>query len=99
MCIRDRFRSISRIMKRFTEVDRWWFRYIFVILALGSYAALFAKYHSELGTGIASLATIPVIAASWYFGIQGGVAAAVFCIAVSTYLQVIAGLPVNTVLS
>jgi hypothetical protein len=34
---------------------------------------VFASYHERLGIGTAALAIVPVIGASWYFGITGGV--------------------------
>jgi diguanylate cyclase (GGDEF)-like protein len=44
------------------------------------YVAVFALYHERLGIGVAALAIFPVIAASWYFGITGGVLAALLSV-------------------
>jgi diguanylate cyclase (GGDEF)-like protein len=54
--------------------------YILIILAFALYAAIFALYHHQAGVGIAALATLPVIAAGWYFGASGGVVTAVLSI-------------------
>src|SRR6185436_3068051 len=66
----------SPSMSQFTELRQRIFRYGLVALAFGSYVVLFTRYHDQLGTGIASLATIPVIVAAWYFGVRGGLIAA-----------------------
>ena len=49
------------------------FPYIAVSFVFLLYAAIFALYHDTAGIGIASLAVFPVIVASWYFGIMGGI--------------------------
>lgn len=54
--------------------------YTFIILAFTLYVVAFALYHYHVGTGVAALAIIPVIAASWYFGIPGGVLIAILAI-------------------
>ena len=43
------------------------------IFTFALYAAIFAAYHHRSGGGIAALAIVPVIGASWYFGIRGGI--------------------------
>src|SRR5215218_366467 len=86
-------------MNSLTRHYRQLLPFALTILSLGSYIAIFASYRNELGTGIASLATIPVIVAGWYFGVQGGLTAAVFCIVVSAYLQSLAGQSINIALS
>ena len=62
--------------------------YIIIIVTYALYVAIFALYHHSIGTGIAALATIPVIAASWYFGVPGGVLTAILSIVASTIILV-----------
>src|SRR5215211_2470215 len=95
----DSLRSIRITMKNSTEPYRQLIPYILLIFSFASYTAIFAGYQNALGTGIASLATIPVIVASWYFGIQGGIAAAVFSIVISAYLQTLVGHSIDVILS
>ncbi len=47
--------------------------------------------YTQLGIGIASLATIPVMVAGWFFGIGGGITLAILCIAMNVSLQLHAG--------
>jgi diguanylate cyclase (GGDEF)-like protein len=54
--------------------------YVLSIIAYAMYVAVFALYHERLGIGVAALAIFPVIAASWYFGITGGVLAALLSV-------------------
>jgi diguanylate cyclase (GGDEF)-like protein len=54
--------------------------YVVSIIAYAIYVAVFALYHERLGIGVAALAIIPVIAASWYFGITGGVLTALLSV-------------------
>jgi len=67
-------------MKRFTHPTDKSFPYLLVFLTYTIYVTAFVAYHGRLGIGIAALATIPVIAASWYFGVKGGLFIAVLSI-------------------
>lgn len=73
--------------------------YVMVAVAVGAYTVVFASYQNQFGTEIASLATIPVVVASWYFGIPGGMMIAVLSIGASGILEALAGHPVPTLLS
>jgi GAF domain-containing protein len=65
--------------------------YIILIITYSLYVVVFTMYHDRFGTGIASLATIPVIGASWYFGIKGGMLTAIFCVLSKTIIQMLLG--------
>jgi hypothetical protein len=54
--------------------------YIIILIAFGLYVAFFALNHDHMGSGVAALATIPVIGASWYFGVKGGLLTATLLI-------------------
>jgi diguanylate cyclase (GGDEF)-like protein len=62
---------------------------VLVIIAYILYVAIFAIYHAQVGVGIASLAVIPVMAASWYFGIRWGILIALLSILASVILLII----------
>ena len=66
-------------------------RYIIVTLAYASYVLGFEYYHYRAGIGVASLAILPVIAASWYFGIWGGLFIAVLSSLSTAAILMIAG--------
>jgi diguanylate cyclase (GGDEF)-like protein len=85
-------------MNQFHELRQRVLRYSTVTIAFGSYVVIFARYH-PWGVGIASLATIPVILAAWYFGLQGGLTMAFLCIVTSVASQASDGLPVTALLS
>jgi diguanylate cyclase (GGDEF)-like protein len=65
--------------------------YVIVTVAYVIYIVAFASYHNELGIGIASLAIIPVIGASWYFGITGGIWVACLSILSNTVILLVEG--------
>ncbi len=67
-------------------------RYIIVTLAYASYVLGFEYYYHRAGIGVASLAIFPVIAASWYFGIWGGIFIALLTSLSNTVLLMIDGL-------
>ena len=73
--------------------------YIIVAVAYASYVLTFALYHELAGVGIASLAIIPVIGASWYFGTAGGITIAALSVVANVLLQSLAGYPANILLS
>ncbi len=54
--------------------------HLVVLLTFLGYVVLFTIYHDQAGEGIASLAIIPVVAASWYFGIRFGILTAVLSV-------------------
>lgn len=47
--------------------------YLIVIITYALYVLIFVAYHDQAGIGISALAVFPVIGASWYFGMTGGV--------------------------
>jgi hypothetical protein len=65
--------------------------YIIVAIVYVLYVVVFAIYQNSVGTILASLAIIPVIAGSWYFGIRGGVLTAIFSILANTILRMLSG--------
>jgi K+-sensing histidine kinase KdpD len=56
------------------------FPYIAVSFAFLLYVVIFALSHDHAGIGIASLAVLPVIVASWYFGIKSGILTAILSV-------------------
>ena len=66
--------------------------YILVAVMYVLYVVIFALYHDDLGDVIASLAIVPIIGASWYFGIRGGVLTAIFSVAVNIILRALSGI-------
>jgi diguanylate cyclase (GGDEF)-like protein len=44
------------------------------------YMVVFSLYHDEVGIGITAFSAIPVLAASWYFGIYGGAILAILTV-------------------
>ena len=86
-------------MNQFTELRQRVSLYLLVTIAFGSYVVIFANYHNQVGIGVASLATIPVIIAGWYFGTRGGLAIAFLSIVTSVFLQTLDGHPVTVLLS
>jgi diguanylate cyclase (GGDEF)-like protein len=66
---------------------------IIVAIAYILYVTVFAVYHDYAQVGISSLAVIPVIAGSWYFGIRGGIFVTVLSIMASAILLLITGPP------
>ena len=89
----------SPSMSQFTELRQRIFRYGLVALTFGSYVVLFTRYHDQLGTGIASLATIPVIVAAWYFGVRGGLIVAFLAVVTSVFIQSLSGHPIAALLT
>ncbi|HEU0292539.1 MAG TPA: diguanylate cyclase [Anaerolineales bacterium] len=86
-------------MNQFPALRRRVFLYIIVAVAFGSYVVIFARYHNQLGTGVASLATIPVIVAGWYFGVRGGLIITFLSIVTIILFQSLDGYPVTVLLS
>ena len=74
-------------MNRCPTSNRRFLPYALVAIAFGAYVVIFASYNEQLGTGVASLATIPVVVAGWYFGIRGGIGIAVLTIGISVVMQ------------
>ena len=72
--------------------------YLFVILTYTFYIVFFALLHNSVGTVIGAVAIVPVVAASWYFGLRIGLITAVLCILNNIIQQVIQGLPLTAVL-
>src|SRR5215510_3254950 len=86
-------------MKQLIELHKRVPPSILVTSAFASYVVIFASYHNQMGTGLASLATIPVIVAGWYFGIVGGLVIGALSIIASAFLQAMAGHPASVLLS
>ena len=82
-------------MKRLAYPDNKWFPLLIIIFAYACYAGVFAVYHNRMGSGIAALATIPVILASWYFGMLGGLLAAILSILTNIVVLTAHGQPQN----
>ncbi len=71
-------------MKRVSQ-ERYAIRpHVLVALSLLIYAAIFAYFQARVGIAIASLAAIPVIAASWYFGVKGGILITGLCFLINS---------------
>lgn len=62
-------------------------------MAYAVYVMAFTLLHDRAGIGVASLAIIPVIGASWYFGVGGGVCIAILSIVSNTVILVLEGDP------
>jgi diguanylate cyclase (GGDEF)-like protein len=80
-------------MNKLTFLQHKSFPYIAVSLAFVFYSLILALYRA--GFGIASLAVIPVIGASWYFGVRGGLFAAVLSILIDVVVLIMDGQPQN----
>lgn len=65
--------------------------YLVVALVFVLYVAAFSYLHNWAGMGVASLAILPVIGASWYFGIKGGLSLAFLSTLTNSYLLVAEG--------
>ena len=70
-------------MEKLAHPDNKKVPFLIILFSYILYVIVFARYHHTVGAGIAALATIPVILASWYFGIPGGVLTALLSILVS----------------
>jgi diguanylate cyclase (GGDEF)-like protein len=64
-------------MKKFIPSRPAIWPYVYVALSLAIYAAVFFYSYARLGIEVASLALIPVMIASGYFGVRGGIIIAV----------------------
>ena len=60
--------------------------YVIVALIFVLYMAAFFYLHDWAGIGVASLSILPVIGASWYFGIKGGILVAFLSTLANSYL-------------
>jgi diguanylate cyclase (GGDEF)-like protein len=69
--------------------------YAGLALAYVFYVIVFAVFHDRAGVGITSLAVVPVIVGSWYFGIRGGLLLAILCILANIIMLTITGQPEN----
>lgn len=65
--------------------------YIIVAVIYTLYVVAAAIYHNRAEVGIASLAVVPVIAGSWYFGIRGGLFLAILSILANIVILTITG--------
>lgn len=71
---------------------------IIVAIAYVIYVAAFVVYHDAAEIGISSLAVVPVIAGSWYFGIRGGILMAILSILANMFLLTILDQPQDVIL-
>lgn len=71
--------------------DNRHFSYLMVIAAYSLYVIIFAVFHTSVGDGIASLAIIPVIASSLYFGVRGGILTAMVLAMANIILRTFSG--------
>ncbi len=76
-------------MNKFPFSQHKSFPYITVAVVFLLYSVVFMLFHDRAGLGMASLAVIPVMAASWYFGIRGGIFISILSILVSAFLLII----------
>src|SRR5215216_6837404 len=60
--------------------------YFVVLLTMLGYILVFSFYRHQVGIGLASLAILPVMVASWFFGIGGGMITAVIAILSNTFI-------------
>ena len=65
--------------------------YILAAFLLALYVAVFAFAFDQVGIEIASLAVVPVIAASWYFGVLGGLLMSGLCFIANALILVANG--------
>jgi diguanylate cyclase (GGDEF)-like protein len=82
-------------MERLVSQQQKSSQYLIVTVAFVLYAVIFTLYHDRIGFGIASLTVIPVIGASWYFGVVGGLIAAVLSILINVVVLILDGQPQN----
>jgi diguanylate cyclase (GGDEF)-like protein len=71
-------------MKRLAYPDHKSLPYIMILITYALYVVIFAAYHGRIGVGIAALAIFPVVGASWYFGVKGGLLTAILSILANT---------------
>ena len=74
-------------MNRLANLPQQPSAYLIVIVTYILYVFIFTLYHEPVGDVIASLAIVPIIGASWYFGIQGGLLIAIFSVAANIILR------------
>ena len=75
------------------------FHLFIVILIYALYIAISVVYHNEAGLAVAALSTIPVIAASWYFGSFGGMLTAILLALANLVILMADGYPLDLLLS
>jgi diguanylate cyclase (GGDEF)-like protein len=86
--IRDKMNStIERYRARLSD--------LLIVLCFLIYALIFSGFHEDAGVGIAALAILPVIAASWYRGAIGGIFTALFSIVFNLIVLSSEGLPLS----
>ena len=69
--------------------------YLLVLLTVLGYIAVFSHYYRQTGIGVASLAIIPVMVASWYLGSMGGMIIAVVMILSNTFILLLGNYSFN----
>jgi diguanylate cyclase (GGDEF)-like protein len=67
-------------MRKLAYPDNKTIPYIIIVLTYAFYVLIFGLFHHQLGVGLGAVATIPVMGASWYFGMKGGVLTAILSV-------------------
>ena len=67
-------------MKKYTKLHPQVIPLTVTIIAFVFYAVIFTAFHHHASGGLASLAILPVIVASWYFGARNGVLVALLSV-------------------
>jgi len=75
-------------MKRIADFNNKGLPYLVILVTFGLYMAIFAVLHRQAGIGVAALAILPVMGASWYFGISGGVLTAILSVLVNAAILI-----------
>jgi diguanylate cyclase (GGDEF)-like protein len=57
-----------------------------LVLIFAAYIAVFIFFHDEAGYALGSLAVIPIMVASWFYGVRGGIFVAVLSIIINTLI-------------
>lgn len=65
------------------------FPFIIVALSFLLYVMVFAVYHHSVGEVLGSLAVLPVIGASWYFGVRGGIVTAFLSVLSNEFVHIL----------
>ncbi len=86
-------------MQRLGYPENKSFRFFIVIIIYAIYIAISVVYHNKAGLAVAALSTIPVIAASWYFGSLGGILTAILLTLANLAILMADGYPLALLLS
>lgn len=64
--------------------------YLLLVLIFAAYIAVFIFFHDQVGYALGSLAIIPIMIASWFYGTSGGILVALISIIINTLIFVMA---------